>query len=45
MYNKCIACGKLLNDEEERRIVLDDKGNVVTKCMDCFDKSMVRKMQ
>jgi hypothetical protein len=45
MYNKCASCGKLLDDKEERRIVLNEDGKVITKCMNCFDKSVVRKMQ
>jgi len=36
MYNKCSSCGKLLNDEEDRRITLNEKGEIVTKCMECF---------
>ncbi len=45
MYNKCTACGKLLDNDEDRRIVLDDKGNVATKCIECFDKSAVSNVQ
>jgi len=45
MYNKCASCGRLLENNEERRILLNEKGEIVTKCMDCFEKSLVRKTE
>jgi len=45
MYNKCASCGRMLDNNEERRIVLNEKGEIVTKCMDCYDKSIVKSIQ
>ncbi len=45
MYNKCSSCGKLINDEEDRRIIMNEKGEIVTRCMECFNKTPMKKFQ
>lgn len=38
MYNKCDKCGKLLNNFEDRRLILDNQNQVSTRCMPCYEE-------
>ena len=37
MYNKCDKCGVLLDNYQDRRLILDSQGKVSTRCMDCYE--------
>ena len=38
MYNKCDKCSKLMDNYEDRRLILDNQGKVSTRCMDCYEE-------
>jgi hypothetical protein len=37
MYNKCDKCGKLMDNYEQRKLVLDNSGKITTRCQQCYD--------
>jgi|SaaInlStandDraft_3_1057020.scaffolds.fasta_scaffold78619_1 hypothetical protein len=37
MYNKCNKCNKQLEQFDERKLVLDKSGSVITLCMGCYE--------
>ena len=37
MYNKCDKCNKQLELYEERKLVMDSSGKIITLCMPCYD--------
>ncbi|MBN1502916.1 hypothetical protein JW930_05205 [Candidatus Woesearchaeota archaeon] len=43
LYNKCNKCGKMLEDKEQRKLVLDPRGNISTRCMDCYSKKIKKR--
>lgn len=38
MYNKCDKCSRFMDDKEERKLMLDAKGEITTRCMGCYAK-------
>lgn len=37
MYNKCQKCNKQLDLYEERKLVQNSAGNIITLCMKCYE--------
>lgn len=40
MYNKCDKCGKMIDNYEGRKLVLDNQGKVTTRCMACYENAL-----